>query len=160
MLLSMGGQPGRGEPRAFHRFRTMPSVASGRALIISVLVLVVCDVIGGFLAVASGVDTWDHAWGFDTEYTVPLPVGVVQLALAWLAGRDVRPPVGFIAAVLLSTFCLISLLFGSFDGDLKGNIASAGWFSWGVVWGFVLLFVTGVVGVLAAAQARRLRRHR
>ena len=44
----------------FHRFRTMPSVASGRALILSMLVLVVCDVIGGFLAVASGVDTWDE----------------------------------------------------------------------------------------------------
>ena len=60
----------------------MPSVASGRALILSMLVLVVCDVIGGFLAVASGVDTWDEAWGFNTDSTVPLPVGAAQLALA------------------------------------------------------------------------------
>ncbi len=122
------------------------------------LTLLVCDVIGGFIAVAVGVDTWDHAWGFDTESTVPLPVGVVQLALAWLAGRNVRPPIGLIAAALLSIFCLTSLLFGSLDGDLRGNIASAGWFSWGVVWGFVLLLVTGVVGLLAAARARQLRR--
>ena len=131
----------------------------GRALILAMAVLLVCDVIGGFIAVASGVDTWDHAWGFDTESTVPLPVGVVQLLLAWLAGRSVRPPVGRIAAVVLSALCLISLVFGSFDGDLRGNIESEGWLSPGVLWGFVLLVVTGVVGVLAAAQARRLRRH-
>ncbi|GAA2161550.1 hypothetical protein GCM10009845_11740 [Pedococcus bigeumensis] len=122
--------------------------------------LLACDVVGGLIAVVSGVDTWDHAWGFDTTSTVPLPVGVVQLVLAWLAARDVRPPIGLISAVLLSPFCLASLLFGSLDGDLKGNIASAGWFSWGVVWAFALLAVTAVVGVLAAAQAKRLRRHR
>ena len=150
--LGNGAPPGSGgQPGAHARL--------GRALILAMLTLLVCDVIGGFIAVASGVDTWDHAWGFDTESTVPLPVGVVQLALAWLAGRNVRPPVGRMAAILLSAFCLTSLLFGSFDGDLRGNIASDGWLSPGVVWGFVLLLVTGVVGVLAAAQARRLRRH-
>jgi hypothetical protein len=45
-----------------------------------------------------------------------------------------------------------------FDGDLTGTAASAGWVSWGVV----LLSVTAVVGLLAAARARqlyRLRRH-
>ena len=77
-------------------------------------------------------------WGFDTESTVPLPVGAVQLVLAWLAARDVRPPVGLVAAVLLSAFCLISLMFGLFDGDLINNVAPAGWISWGVVWGVVL----------------------
>ena len=95
------------------------------------LVLVVCDVIGGFLAVASGVNTWDEAWGLDTDSTVPLPVGAAQLVLAWLAARNVRPPVGLIAAVLLSAFCLISLMFGLFDGDLINNVASAGFISWG-----------------------------
>jgi hypothetical protein len=89
----------------------MPSVASGRGLILSTLVLVVCDVIGGFLAVVSGVATWGEAWGFDTAFTVPLPVGAVQLVLAWLAARNVRPPVGLVAAVVLGVFCLISLMF-------------------------------------------------
>ena len=55
------------------------------------LVLLVCDVIGGFLALAWGADSWNEAWGFDTTSTVPLPIGVVQLVLAWLAARDVRP---------------------------------------------------------------------
>lgn len=156
----MSGPLGAGDPQASGGLLGKPRGELGRALVLAMVTLLVCDVVGGFIAVATGVDTWDHAWGFDTESTVPLPVGVVQLALAWLAGREVRPPVGLIAAVLLSTFCLASLLFGSLDGDLKGNIASAGWWSWGVVWGFVLLFVTGGVGVLATAQARRLRRHR
>ncbi len=117
------------------------------------LVLLVFDVIGGFIGVASGVNTWDEAWGFDTESTVPLPVGVAQLVLAWLAARNVRPPVGRIAAVLLSTFCLLSLIFSLFDGDLINNVASAGLISWGVVWGAVLLLVTAAVGLLAAARA-------
>jgi hypothetical protein len=124
------------------------------------LALVVCDVIGGFLALASGADTWDEAWGFNTDSTVPLPVGAAQLALAWLAARTVRPRVGRIAAVLLSAFCLISLMAGLFDGDLINNAASDGWISAGVVWGVVLLLVTAVVGVLAAARARQLYRLR
>ena len=124
------------------------------------LVLLVCDVIGGFLGVATGINTWDEAWGFNTESTVPLPVGTAQLVLAWLAARNVRPPVGLIAAVLLSVFCLISLVAGLFDGDLIHNVASAGLISWGVVWGVVLLALTAVVGLLAAARARQLYRLR
>ena len=120
------------------------------------LVLVVCDVIGGFLALASGVNTWDEAWGFNTQSTVPLPVGAAQLLLAWLAARNVRPPVGLIAAVLLSAFCLTSVMFGSFDGDLINNAASAGLISRGVVWGVVLLLVTAAVGLLAGLRARQL----
>lgn len=154
------GPSGRDTPQVFGGVPGEPRRALGRTLILAMLVLFACDVVGGLIAVASGADTWDHAWGFDTQSTVPLPVGMVQLVLAWLAGRGAWPRVGFVAAVLLSVFCLTSLVFGSLDGDLRGNVASAGWLSWGVVWGLVLIFVTGVVGVLAAAQARRLRRHR
>jgi hypothetical protein len=137
----------------------MPSVASGRGLILSTLVLVVCDVIGGFLAVVSGVATWGEAWGFDTAFTVPLPVGAVQLVLAWLAACNVRPPVGLVAAVVLGVFCLISLMFGLFDGDLTDVVASSG-YPGGVAWGVVLSVVTAVVGLLAAARARQLYRLR
>src|SRR4051812_7723275 len=138
---------------------SMPAMDSGRRLLVGMLVLFVCDVIGGFLAVASGVNTWGEAWGFDTTFTVPLPVGAAQLVLAWLAARNVRPPVGRVAAVLLAVFCLISLLFGLFDGDLTNEVASSvGW--WGVAWGAVLLSVTAAVGVLAAVRARQLYRLR
>ena len=69
----------------------MPSVAPAQTLAFCMLALLVCDVIGGFLAISSGADTWNEAWGFDTDATVPLPVGAVQLLLAWLAARNVRP---------------------------------------------------------------------
>jgi hypothetical protein len=122
--------------------------------------LLVCDVIGGFVALASGANTFSEAWGFDTENTVPLPVGVAQLVLAWLAARNTRPPIGYIAAVTLSVFCLISLMAGLFDGDLIQNIASDGVFSLGVAWAAVLLAFTTVVGLLAAIRAKQLRRRR
>src|SRR3954452_14683096 len=134
-------------------------MASGRRLVVAMLVLIVSDVIGGFLAVLSGVNTWGETWGFDTSFTVPLPVGAVQLVLAWLAARNVRPPVGLVAAVVLSAFCLISLMFGLFDGDLTDTVASSVG-PWGVVWGVVLLSVTAVVGLLAVARARQLYRLR
>lgn len=67
----------------------MLAMDSGRRLLVGMLLLLVCDVIGGFLAVVAGVATWGEAWGFDTKFTVPLPVGAVQLVLAWLAARNV-----------------------------------------------------------------------
>ena len=123
------------------------------------LVLFVCDVIGGLIGVSEGVNTWGEAWGFNTESTVPLPVGAAQLVLAWLAARNVRPPVGLVAAVLLSAFCLISVMFGLFDGDLTNEVASS-WGPWGIAWGVVLLSVTALVGLLAAVRARQLYRLR
>ncbi len=122
------------------------------------LVLFVCDAIGGFIAVASGAETWGTAWGFDTHSTVPLPMGAGQLLLAWVAARDEPPRVSFVAAVLLSLVCLMSALFGLFDGDLTGNVASDGFLSWAFAWGVVLLCVTATVGVLAFVRARQLRR--
>ncbi|GIH02720.1 hypothetical protein Rhe02_07870 [Rhizocola hellebori] len=119
------------------------------------LVLFALDVIGGFLAVVSGVATWGEAWGFDTKFTVPLPVAAVQLGLAWLASRNTRPRAALIAAILLGVFCLISLLSGLFDGDLTHEVVPSG-YPGGVTWGIVLLVATAIVGVLAFARARRL----
>ena len=134
--------------------------SSGRRLVVGMVVLFVFDVIGGLIGVASGAETWGTAWGFETHSTVPLPMGAAQLVLAWLAARDVRPRVGFVAAVLLSAICLMSVLFGLFDGDLIGNVASDGFLSWGVVWVVPLLCATVVVGVLAFVRAKQLRRLR
>jgi len=100
--------------------------ASGRRLIVAMVVLFVFDLIGGFIGVATGSETWGTAWGFNTHSTVPLPMAAAQLALAWLAARDVRPRVSYVAAVLLGVICLMSVFFGLFDGDLIGNIASDG----------------------------------
>ena len=132
--------------------------ASGRRLIVAMVVLVVFDLIGGFIGVATGSETWGTAWGFNTHSTVPLPMAAAQLALAWLAARDVRPRVSYVAAVLLGVICLMSVFFGLFDGDLIGNIASDGFVSWGVVWVVPMLCATVVVGVLALGRAKQLRK--
>lgn len=157
MLSFVQGQPGGDHAGPFDRLRTMPWVRSGRALLLAMLGLLVCDVLGGFVALASGADTWNEAWGFETEHTVPLPVGAAQLVLAWLAARSARPRAAVVAAVLLSAFCLVSLLAGLFDGDLIGTVESAGLLSWEVAWGVVLLSVTAAVGLLAALRAKQLR---
>ena len=135
-------------------------MADGRALLVAMLVLLVLDVIGGFVALAAGAKGWNEAWGFGTDSTVPLPVGLVQLGLAWLAARNARPAVGLVAAAVLAVFCLASLVFGAFDGDLIGNIESTGVLSWQVAWGVVLLLATGVVGVLALLRTKQLYRPR
>jgi len=133
-------------------------VASGQALLVAMLALFVCDVLGGLFTFASGVHTFDKAWGFNAKSAVPLPVAAVQLGLAWLAARNVRPPIGLIAAVLLAVFCAISEVAGMFDGDLAEKISAHGWLSWQVLWGVVLLAVNLVVAVLAGLRARQLGR--
>ncbi len=124
------------------------------------LMLFVCDAVGGFIGMATGAETWGTAWGFDTHSTVPLPMGALQLLLAWVAAGDTRPRAAFISAVVLGLICLLSFLFGAFDGDLIGNVASDGFVSWGFAWGVVLLSVTVVVSVLAFMRARELKRLR
>jgi hypothetical protein len=159
-LVRVPREPDRDHPSFIQRLRSAPSVTSGRALLFAMLVLLVFDVIGGFVALASGARGFGETWGFDTQYTVPLPVGIAQLVLAWLAARNTRPPIGFIAAIALSVFCLLSLMAGLFDGDLIGNIGSDGVLSLGVVWAFVLIAVNTVVGLLAALRAQQLRKSR
>jgi hypothetical protein len=70
-------------------------------LFLAMVVLFVCDVIGGLLAVVSGLATCGEACRFDTSFTVPLPSGALQPVLAWLAAPNVRPPIGTIAAIAL-----------------------------------------------------------
>ena len=112
---------------------------------------------GAVLIAVAGFFGWRY---FKAKPVVPVPMAAAQLGLAWLAARDARPRVSFVAAVLLSAVCLMSVLFGLFDGDLIGNVASDGFVSWGFAWGVVLLCVTAVVGVLAFVRARQLRRLR
>jgi hypothetical protein len=117
--------------------------------------LLVCDVIGGFVALASGANSFSEAWGFDTQHTVPLPIGLAQLVLAWLAVSNTRPRIGYIAAVTLSVFCLIRILAGLFDGDLIQNIASDGVISLGVAWAVVHIEFTTVVGLLDTIRPKQ-----
>jgi hypothetical protein len=134
----------------------LSSTAAGRRLLLTTVALVVADVICVFLAVSSDLTPWGKAWGFDIRGFVPLPMVVVELVLAWLAARNVRPPIGRVAAVLLGVICLISVLAGLFDGDMTSEPMTTG----SVLWGVVLILLTAVVGLLAVARARELRRER
>lgn len=132
----------------------MAADATGRRLLLAAVALFIADLIGVVLAVSSGATEGDKAWGFDILGYVPLPMATAELVLAWLAARNVRPPLGRVAAILLSLICLVSVLAGLFDGDITNDALSAGL----VVWGGVLIVLTAVVGILAVSRARQLRR--
>jgi hypothetical protein len=134
----------------------MASTASGRPVLIGAVALIAIDIVGGVLAVSSGVNTWGEAWGSRALLAAPLPMMVAQLILAWLAARNVRPPIGLIAAIVLALACLVSAISGFFDGGLANEELSGGLVAWQVF----LLTATAVVGVLAILRARELRRAR
>jgi hypothetical protein len=134
----------------------MASTASGRPVLIGTVTLIAIDVVGGVLAVSSDVNTWGEAWGSRALLAAPLPMMIAQLILAWLAARNVRPPIGLIAAIVLALACLVSAISGFFDGGLANEELSGGL----VAWQIFLLTATAVVGILAILRARQLRRAR
>jgi len=135
----------------------MTTTDTGRRLLIAIAALIVVDVICLFLAVASDITPWGPGIvGFEIVGFVPLPMMALDLVLAWLAARNVRPPVGRIAAILLGVICVISVLAGLFDGDMTSEAMTTG----SVLWGVVLIVLTTAAGTLAIIRAKELRRDR
>jgi len=134
----------------------MATSVISRPVLLGTMALIVIDIIGGVLAVSSGVNTWGEAWGSRALLAAPLPMMVAQLLLAWVAARNLRPPVGLVAAIVLALACLVSAISGFFDGGLANDELSGGLVAWQVF----LLTATAVVGVLAILRARELRRAR
>ena len=134
----------------------MAPPALGRPVLLGTVALIAIDIIGGILAVWSGVNTWGEAWGSRALLAAPLPMMVAQLLLAWVAARNLRPPVGLVAAIVLALACLVSAISGFFDGGLANDELSGGLVAWQVF----LLTATAVVGLLAILRARELRRAR
>ena len=133
----------------------MSTNSTGRRLLLAIVALTAVNVIGVFLAVDSGAtESWSKVWGFDILGFIPLPMVVVELVLAWLAARNVRPPTGRIAAIILSVICLISVLAGMFDGDMASEFITTASFWLGVV----LIVLQAGVGLLAFVRAREVRR--
>ena len=131
--------------------RTAPRQTDPLVLAMAVLVLV--DVVGGLLAVASGVNTWGEAWGSRALLAAPVPMIAAQVLLTTVAVRASRGAAA-VAAGLLAAACLVSVASGFFDGGLGNDRLGAGL----VVFQALLLAVTGVVGVLALLRAVRLVR--
>jgi hypothetical protein len=107
-------------------------------------VLLVTDVIGGLLAVRAEVNTWGEAWGPEALLAAPVPMVVAQLLLVWLATRRAGRGAA-VAAALLATACLVSVVSGFFDGGLGNAELSAGL----AAYQYFLLAVTTAVGLLA-----------
>jgi hypothetical protein len=107
-------------------------------------VLLVTDVVGGLLAVRAEVNTWGEAWGPEALLAAPVPMVVAQLLLVWLATRRAGRGAA-VAAALLATACLVSVVSGFFDGGLGNAELSAGL----AAYQYFLLAVTTAVGLLA-----------
>ena len=57
------------------------------ALPVAVAALVLTDLVGGLIAVATDVNTWADAWGGHALLAAPLPMVAAQVLLTWLALR-------------------------------------------------------------------------
>jgi hypothetical protein len=119
-------------------------------LVPAMAALLAADVAGGLLAVSSGVNTWDEAWGSKALLAAPLPMIGAQVVLTTLAvrlpGRRAAVPAGMLAAA-----CLVSVVSGFFDGGLGNEKLTPALSAYQVF----LLGVTGVVGALATGGAVR-----
>ncbi len=125
--------------------RSMRATRIARRLLGAVAALAVTDLVGGLLAVATGINTWSEAWGGKALLAAPVPMVVLQVVLAGLAARLAGKGAA-VAAGLLSAACLVSVASGFFDGGI-GNEALTPALS---VYQAFLLAVTAVVGVLAS----------
>jgi predicted MFS family arabinose efflux permease len=122
-------------------------------LVPAMAALVLVDVVGGLLAVASGVNTWGEAWGSRALLAAPLPMIAAQVLLTAVAVRA-RRRAAVVAAGLLAAACQVSVAYGVFDGGQAHDRLGPGL----VVFQTLLLTVTAVVGVLALLRAVRLAR--
>jgi hypothetical protein len=122
-------------------------------------VLVVTDLVGGVLAVVSGVNTWSEAWGSAALLAAPAPMVIGQVLLTLVATgtfRRVSPRWAATAAVVLAVACLVSVVSGFVDGGLAHHALTGGLVAYQVL----LLAVTATVGVLAGWRAVVLLRRR
>jgi hypothetical protein len=117
-------------------------------LVLAVGALVITDLVGGLIAVATGLNSWSEAWGSKALLAAPLPMIGAQVLLCWLAVR-LSGRRAAVAAGLLAAACLVSAVSGFFDGGLQDPDLTG----WTHAFQVLLLTVTGVVAVLAARRA-------
>src|SRR3954470_24805938 len=100
-----------------------------RRLVVAQLTLLGVDVVGGLLAVVSGVNTWSEAWGPAALLAAPAPMVIGQVLLTLVATgtfRRVSSRWAATAAVVLALACLVSVASGFFDGGLANHALTGG----------------------------------
>ena len=125
-----------------------------RRLRVAMAALVLTDLVGGLLAVATGVNTWGEAWGPAALLAAPVPMIVAQVVLVAIATRWANRGAA-VAAGLLAVACLVSVVSGFFDGGLRNAELGSGLFAFQL---FLLAVTTVVGGSAGAAVPRRPRR--
>ena len=91
-----------------------------RWLVGAVVVLVVVDVVGGSIAIATDVNDGAEAWGPDARLAAPWQMIVFQILLTGVViSRRRRGAIG--AAVLLAAAALVSAISGFFDGGFAAD---------------------------------------
>ena len=121
-------------------------------LVPAVLVLLLLDAVGGVWAVSSGVNTLAEALSSSAKMAAPWPMILFQVLMTLAAWRS-PTRTATIAAGLLAFACLVSAISGFFDDGLGAPGLSRSQ----VVFQYVLVSWTAVVGVLAIARLRALR---
>ncbi len=128
--------------------RHITATRTTRGLVIAVSALVVTDLVGGLIAVASDVNTWAEAWGSKALLAAPVPMIVVQVVLTVVAVRFTGRRV-VVAAGLLAAACFVSVISGFFDGGIGNDELTPSLSAYQVF----LLAITAVVGALATMRA-------
>jgi hypothetical protein len=117
-------------------------------LVSAMAALVVLDIVGGLIAIATGVNTASEAWDSEARLAAPWPMILFQVAMTAVAVRA-RRPIAAGAAMLLAAACFISAISGFFDGGYAARELTRGH----VAFQLLLISWTAFVGVLAAMRA-------
>jgi hypothetical protein len=117
-----------------------------QALVVSMVVLLALDLIGGVIAVASDVNDWSEAWSGNARLAAPWPMILLQVSALVLA-VGFRRPWAIVGGTILALACLVSGVSGFFDGAFAAAELGPGQVAFQVL----LLGWTAVVGLIAAA---------
>jgi hypothetical protein len=124
------------------------TVLPSRSVLYGVLTLAALSVTGALISVASDLSpSLLDAMGPTGRLSIPLPMTVAQIALAFAAGSR-RPPVALLGSGLVAVALLAGVVSGFFDGGYGDDRLTA------VERGYQVGFVGAllVVGVVAAAR--------
>ncbi len=122
---------------------------TAHGLVIALSALLLTDLVGGLVSVASGVNTWGEAWGSKALLAAPVPMLVVQVLLTYVAVKFAGRRAA-VAAALLAVACFVSVISGFFDGGIGNDELTPALSAYQMF----LLVVTAVVGALAALRCR------